>query len=275
MSDKAPNRGRGSGPAGGGFGGGFGRPAEKAKDFKGTLKRLIGYLKPHKRNLLIVLIFAIASTSFTIAAPKVTSKAMNNLQNSYMARKMLAEMAKGQNEAIDQMKNKMEDVQKEAIDQINTKMSDGQKKAVDQITVSMADAQAKAVDEIYKAMAIQLHQGVASGQKTAVDKITAQMAAVQKGLVAQIKQQMQQAQQAGIQTPPMDPQTLDAIQRLLKLPMIDSFSDRQSKVKTTLEFIDILKDLPSNGQIDAKSLSTIEELLKLPMLEAVKNPDQK
>jgi len=57
--------------------------------------------------------------------------------------------------------------------------------------------------------------------------------------------------------------------------MIDSFSDRQSKVKTTLQFIDILQALPPNGQIDTKSLSTIEELLKLPMLESVKNPDQK
>jgi len=78
------------GPMGPGPRGGFGQPVEKAKDFKGTFQRLIGYLKPHKVNLVIVLIFAIASTSFTIAAPKVSSKAINKLQDGYMA-KMLIE----------------------------------------------------------------------------------------------------------------------------------------------------------------------------------------
>ena len=28
--------------------GGFGMPVQKAKDFKGTLRRLIGYLQPHQ-----------------------------------------------------------------------------------------------------------------------------------------------------------------------------------------------------------------------------------
>src|SRR4051794_4137810 len=129
MSENRQNRPRRGGPMGGGFGG----PVEKAKDFKGTFKRLVQYLKPHKRNLIIVLIFAIASTSFTIAAPKISSKATNKLQNAYMARKMLSEMGKAQNEAVDQMNSKMGDVQKDVVDQINDKMVDGQKKAVDEI----------------------------------------------------------------------------------------------------------------------------------------------
>jgi ABC-type multidrug transport system fused ATPase/permease subunit len=273
MSENRPRMRRG-GPGGGGFG----RPVEKAKDFKGTFKRLIRYLKPHRTNLLIVLIFAIASTSFTIAAPKITSKAMNKLQNAYMARKMLSEMSKGQNQAVDQMKDKMGDVQKEAVDKINDNMAEAQKKSVDQITNSMSDAQVKATDAIYKGMAVQIYQGVASGQKTAVDKITAQMATAQKDLVAKMQQQMQQAQQAqkaGIQTPPMDAKTIEAIQNLLKLPMIDSVSGRQEKVNITLQFIDILQALPANGQTDAKALNATKEMLKLPMLESVKNADQK
>ena len=265
---------RGGGP----MGGGFGRPVEKPKDFKGSFKRLIGYLKPHRLNLLLVLIFAIASTSFTIAAPKIMSKAMNKLQDSYMAGKMLSEMAKGQNQAVDQMKNKMGDVQKDTVDQIDGKMADGQKTAVEQITNSMADAQAKAVDEIYKAMAIQLYQGVASGQKAAVDQITSQMAGVQKELVTQIQQQMQQmqqAQQAGIPLPPMDPKTIEAMQNLLKLPMIDSVSGRQAKINITLQFIDILQALPSGGQIDTKSLAAAKELLSIPLLDTVKSSSQR
>ena len=50
--------------------GSFGRPVEKAKNFKGTLKRLLRYLKPHKINLIIVLVFAIVSTAFTIVCTK-------------------------------------------------------------------------------------------------------------------------------------------------------------------------------------------------------------
>lgn len=75
----------------GGHGGGLGLPAEKAKDFKGTLKRLIGYLRPHRVSLLLVLIFAILSTAFTIAAPKITALAVNKLQEGYMAQMLLAE----------------------------------------------------------------------------------------------------------------------------------------------------------------------------------------
>jgi len=234
--------------------GNFGAPVEKAKDFKGTFKRLLRYLRPHRINLILVLIFAIASTLFTISAPKITSKAMNRLQDAYMARKMITEISKGQNEAVTQMKDKM---------------VDSQKKAVEQITTSMGDAQAKAVNEIYKNMAIQLHQGVVSGQKTAVDKTTSQMALVQKGLVAQMQKASTQSQQQ------LDAKTMDAIQKLMKLPMIDSVSDRQTKIETTLKFIDILESMPANGQIDTKSLATTKEILNLPMLDSVKDSNQK
>lgn len=268
---KRVNNGQMGGRRGGPMGG-MGRPVEKAKDFKGTLKRLLRYLRPHKINLIIVLIFAIASTLFTISAPKITSKAMNKLQDAYMARKMISEMSKGQNEAVTQMKDKMGDVQKETVDKINEKMIEGQKKSVEQITKSMGDAQVKAVNEIYKGMAIQLHQGVVSGQKTAVDKITAQMAVVQKGLVAQMQKGPAQPDQPPQQ---MDAKTIDTIQKLMKLSMIDSISDRQTKIQTTIKFIDILESMPSNGQIDKKSLATAKEVLNLPMLDSVKDPEQK
>jgi ATP-binding cassette, subfamily B, multidrug efflux pump len=102
----AKNKGPGGG---GGFGGGghFGAPVQKAKDFKGTLKRLIKYLKPHTLNLIIVLVFAIASTSFTIAAPKIMSKAMNKLQDGYMAKMMLEKMSDAQETVVDQVNEQM------------------------------------------------------------------------------------------------------------------------------------------------------------------------
>ncbi|MBU3156529.1 ABC transporter ATP-binding protein/permease [Clostridium estertheticum] len=51
----------------------------KAKDFKGTLKRLLGYLKPQRTNFILVFIFAIISTIFTIVGPKISAKAIDKL----------------------------------------------------------------------------------------------------------------------------------------------------------------------------------------------------
>ncbi|MBU3099408.1 ABC transporter ATP-binding protein/permease [Clostridium sp. DSM 17811] len=54
-------------------------PKAKAKDFKGTLKRLLGYLKPQRTNFILVFIFAIISTIFTIVGPKISAKAIDKL----------------------------------------------------------------------------------------------------------------------------------------------------------------------------------------------------
>lgn len=48
---------------------------EKPKDFKTSFKRLLGYLKPYRLNLIIVFIFAILSTLFTIVSPKILGEA--------------------------------------------------------------------------------------------------------------------------------------------------------------------------------------------------------
>lgn len=53
---------------------------EKAKDFKGTLKKLMkSYLGEYKWKLIIVFIFAIASTVFTIVGPKILGKATTEI----------------------------------------------------------------------------------------------------------------------------------------------------------------------------------------------------
>ncbi|NRD76852.1 ABC transporter ATP-binding protein [Bacillus sp. BRMEA1] len=110
-TNNRPNPGGNRGGAGFGGGGHFGAPVQKAKDFKGTLKRLLRYLKPHRLNLIIVLIFAIASTSFTIAAPKIMSHAMNKLQDGYMAKMMLEKMTDAQKAAVDQIDKQMKQTQ--------------------------------------------------------------------------------------------------------------------------------------------------------------------
>jgi ATP-binding cassette, subfamily B, multidrug efflux pump len=71
-----PARGPGFGP---GRGPGMGMPVEKAKNFNGTLRRLINYLKPQKIQLLFVLLAAILSTIFAIVSPKILGKAITKL----------------------------------------------------------------------------------------------------------------------------------------------------------------------------------------------------
>lgn len=61
------------------MGGGPGAPAEKAKDFKGTIKKLLSYIKEYKIQLIMVMVFAIGSTVFTIAGPKILGKATTEL----------------------------------------------------------------------------------------------------------------------------------------------------------------------------------------------------
>lgn len=76
--------GMGRGP-GGGPGGGMSMPVVKAKDFKGTLKRLVGYLAPQKVRFLAVGILAIVSTVFSIFGPKILGKATTKIAEGVIA----------------------------------------------------------------------------------------------------------------------------------------------------------------------------------------------
>lgn len=81
-SKTPPMRGRGpmqGGPMGG-------QAVEKAKDFKGTTKKLIkNYLSKYKLTLIIVFIFAIGSTIFSIVGPKILGNATTEIfrRNSF------------------------------------------------------------------------------------------------------------------------------------------------------------------------------------------------
>lgn len=74
---KGPGRRRGAK-------GSMGAPVEKAKDAKGSFKRLLVYLKPRRFQIVIVFIMAALSTGFTIAAPKIMGKATTKLLEGVM-----------------------------------------------------------------------------------------------------------------------------------------------------------------------------------------------
>ena len=75
-------------PMGGMVGPGRGpRAVEKAKDFKGTAKKLIKhYLIDYKWKLIIVIIFAVASTIFTIVGPKILGNATTEIFNGLIGK---------------------------------------------------------------------------------------------------------------------------------------------------------------------------------------------
>ena len=52
---------------------------EKAKDFKGTIKKLFSYLKPYYSQFVLVVVFASGSTIFSIFGPKILAKATDKL----------------------------------------------------------------------------------------------------------------------------------------------------------------------------------------------------
>ena len=66
--------------------GGFGMPVQKAKDFKGTLRRLTGYLRPHQTGLIIVIAAGVLSTVFSVIGPKLLGKATTKVFEGYLAR---------------------------------------------------------------------------------------------------------------------------------------------------------------------------------------------
>jgi len=61
-------------------------PVEKAKDFKGSLRRLVRYLKSRWPRLLAVLCMAVGSSVFTVFTPKVMGTATNILATGFSAR---------------------------------------------------------------------------------------------------------------------------------------------------------------------------------------------
>ena len=71
------------GPMGHGKGRG---PAEKAKDFKGTMAKLIRYLGSYRINIIIAFLFSIVSVALMVIGPKILGNATTELTNGFMAK---------------------------------------------------------------------------------------------------------------------------------------------------------------------------------------------
>ncbi len=61
-------------------------PGEKAKDFKGTMKKLVASLSKYRIGFLIMLIFAIGSTIFSIIGPTIMGDATTEIFNGLLSK---------------------------------------------------------------------------------------------------------------------------------------------------------------------------------------------
>ena len=77
------SNGRPRGPMGGH---GRGMTGEKAKNFKGAMKRLLQYMKRYHLQLGIMMVFAVGSTVFNIIGPKILGKATTELYSGIVSK---------------------------------------------------------------------------------------------------------------------------------------------------------------------------------------------
>ena len=85
MMHGGPAGGRGGGPGRPGGPMGAMMPGDKARDFRGTMGKLVAYLGEYKLLIVVVFLFAIASTAANIAGPKILGNATTKLFEGVMA----------------------------------------------------------------------------------------------------------------------------------------------------------------------------------------------
>lgn len=82
----------GGGHAMGGFGGNRPGLVEKPKNLSGTLKKLVSYMRPMWVSVILVVVFAIASTVFAIISPKILGNMTNQVVNDFVNMKTYDEL---------------------------------------------------------------------------------------------------------------------------------------------------------------------------------------
>jgi len=84
------------GPGRGMIRGGGGRPAERTKDLRATLRRLLARLRPERFRLVTALVLGISSVGFTVAGPKILGDATNILFDGVVGKQLPPGLTKQQ-----------------------------------------------------------------------------------------------------------------------------------------------------------------------------------
>ena len=189
-----------------GFGGGHGGPpmamkAEKAKDFGGTIRRLLRYLRPQKVNLIIVFVFAVFSTAFTVLGPKITGNAMNQVTDGFVSKSIVDGIDKAQPElkqAVRQYDDAVQQAVRTADSKVEETFSATVKSQKQQAYASAEKAADAAVEKQFgEQVAAQKQQAYASAVKAADaavgQQFNAQAAAQKQSAYAEAQKQAEAA----------------------------------------------------------------------------------
>ena len=132
-----PNSSHGHGPA-------ATRPVEKAKDFKGTLKKLLSSLNEFKLQIAAVVIFVIASVILSIISPKLLGRITNQVTDDYMAIKVYDGVHDSLPEGVTlPAGTTLEDLlkQREASSQTSSAQSSSDSQSIQQLADNLTDSQ--------------------------------------------------------------------------------------------------------------------------------------
>jgi len=211
------------GPMGGGGPGGAMRGAvEKPRDFRGTLRRLVRYLKPQTVKLMVVMVLAITSTAFAVYAPKISGNAVNQLMNGFVARSLVNGISKAQEQAVPEIQK--------GLDQMQT----AQKSAVQQ-ALAVAKQQ---VDQ----------QFAAKFPGVPLEKIPGYTGALADGQAKAADAVKSTVEQGFLDAARLTPAQLTAMRAFVALPVVSTITDNNVKADTVQTIIELGKVLPMTGQ---------------------------
>ena len=120
------------------------RPVEKAKDFKGTLKKLLSSLNEFKLQIAAVVIFVIASVILSIISPKLLGRITNQVTDDYMAIKVYDGVHDSLPEGVTlPAGTTLEDLlkQREASSQASSAQSSSNSQSIRQLADNLTDSQ--------------------------------------------------------------------------------------------------------------------------------------
>ena len=125
-------------------------PAEKAKNFGASIRRLVRYLRPQTPKLIIVFLFAIAATVFTVKSPKIVGDATNQLTDGFIAKSTVNSVQKMQEKlipSVNEMLTKMNQGESEAVRQADDAVEKAFQKQIGDKKQQAYDAAVKAADQ--------------------------------------------------------------------------------------------------------------------------------
>ncbi len=168
--------------------------AEKAKDFRGTSRRLLFYLKPQLPKLAVVFCFALASTIFTVKAPKLVGDSTNILTDGFISKSTVNSAEKIQKKIdppVKSMIQKLEAGRESTVRQVGTAV---EKKFAEEVSTSKQEAYGEAEKKASAAVEAKFRETLSASRQQAYSKAAkAADAAAENGFQKALAAKKQQA----------------------------------------------------------------------------------